>query len=240
MEDQKTNKFIVPIAIILAGVIIGGAIFYDKKTPPTTTSKDTSNEEQQANISASPLNNVKQINDSDHFLGSSNAPVSIVTFTDLECPFCKRFHITMKQIMDEYGKTGKVKWILRAFPLAQLHSRAKKEAVAAECAADLGGNDIFWKYIDRIFEITPGNNGLNPLELPRAAEYVGLDKTQFTNCLNSGKFDERIEENIENAIKSGALGTPYSVVVGSDGKKIAIPGALPYLDVKKIIDEALK
>lgn len=237
---ENSNKFVVPAAIILAGIIIGGAVIYDKKTPIAGEPKNEAGKEQQANIAASPLDNVKKENSEDHIMGNPDAPVSVITFTDLECPFCKKFHLTMKQIMDEYGKTGKVKWILRAFPLAQLHSKAKNEAIAAECSAELGGNDAFWKYIDRVFEITPGNNGLNPLELPRAAEYVGLDKTQFVNCLNSGKFDKRIEENIKNAVQSGALGTPFSVVVGPDGKKSVIPGALPYLDVKSAIDEMLK
>lgn len=237
---ENSNKFVVPMAIVLAGLIIGGAIIYSKKTPPLANTKNLAGQEQQANIAASPLDNVRAENSEDHIIGNPDAPISVITFTDLECPFCRNFHLTMKQIMDEYGKTGKVKWILRHFPLEQLHSKAKNEAVAAECAADLGGNDAFWKYVDRIFEITPGNDGLDPLELSKTAEYVGLDKTQFMNCLTSGKFDERIKEHTENALQSGALGTPYGIVIGPNGKKSVIPGALPYSNVKAAIDEILK
>lgn len=238
MGDSKSNKFIVPGAIIIAGLIIAGAIFYDKKTPTTIPENNPQN--QPANIAASPLDNLKPVTEKDHVLGNPDAPVTIALFTDLECPFCKRFHITMKQIMEEYGKTGKVKWIMRNFPLEQLHSKAKNEAIATECAADLGGNEKFWQYVDRLFEITPGNNGLDPAELPKIAEYVGLNKTQFMTCLTSGKFDQLIANNIEDAMKSGAMGTPFAVVLGPNGKKVAIPGALPYADVKAAIDEMLK
>ncbi len=238
MEDEKSNKLIVPGAIIIAGLIIAGAIYYDRKSPATTTGENQPG--QTAGSTTSPLDNLNPISEKDHILGDPNAPVSIVTFTDLECPFCKRFHITMQQIMDEYGKAGKVKWIFRQLPLVQLHSKAKDEAVATECAADLGGNDAFWKYVDRVFEITPSSNGLDTLELPKIAEYVGLDKTKFNACLTSGKFDKLIADSIENGMKSGALGTPYAVILGPNAKKTAIPGALPYADVKAAIDEMLK
>ena len=238
MEDEKSNKLIVPGAILIAGLIIAGAIYYDRKSPATTTGENQP--AQTAGSTASPLDNLIPVSEKDHVLGDPNAPVSIITFTDLECPFCKRFHITMQQIMDEYGKAGKVKWIFRQLPLAQLHSKAQNEAVATECAADLGGNDAFWKYVDRVFEITPSNNGLDPLELPKIAEYVGLNKTKFNACLTSGRFDKLITDSTDNGMKSGALGTPYSVLLGPNGKKTAIPGALPYSDVKAAIDEMLK
>lgn len=238
MEDEKSNKLIVPGAILIAGLIIAGAIYYDRKSPATTTGENQPG--QTAGLSASPLDNLKPVTDKDHVLGSPNAPVTLVLFSDLECFFCKRFHSTMKQIADEYGKTGKLKWVFRNFPLEQLHSKAKNEAIASECAADLGGNDAFWKYVDRVFEITPSNNGLDPLELPKIAEYVGLNKIKFNACLTSGKFDQIIADNIDNGMKSGALGTPYSVLLGPNGKKTTIPGALPYADVKAAIDEMLK
>lgn len=240
MEDEKSNKLIVPGAILIAGLIIGGAIYYSRKSPTATTGENLPSQNQAASPSASPLDNLKPITDEDHITGSPEAPVTIVTFTDLECPFCKRFHGTMKQVMDEYGKAGKVKWIFRQLPLTQLHSKAKNEAVATECAADLGGNDAFWKYVDRVFEITPSNNGLDPNELLKIAEYTGLNKTKFAACLASGKFDQLINDQIKNGMDSGALGTPYAVIIGPNGQKTAIPGALPITDVKAAIDEMSK
>jgi len=242
MENSKSNKFVVPAAIIIAGLIIGGAIYYDKKSSKESSNENTPPQNQAAAPApaVSPLDNLKPITEKDHILGNPNAPVTVITFTDFECPFCKRFHITMKQIMNEYGPSGKVKWIIREFPLLQLHSKAKNEATAAECAAELGGNNAFWKYADRIFEITPSNNGLDLNELPKIAEYVGLDKAKFETCLASGKFDQLINEYSQDAINSGAMGTPYSVIVSSNGQKSVIPGALPYEQVKQAIEEMLK
>ncbi len=235
MENEKTNKFVVPAAVIIAGLIIGGAIYYDKKSPTATEPS----QEQTAGPSVSPLDNLKPVTDKDHIKGNPGAPVTIVVFTDLECSFCKLFHNTMKQIMDEYGKAGKVKMVYRHLPL-DIHPKAKNEAVAAECANELFGNDAFWKYVDRVFEVTPSNNGLDPKELPKIAEYIGLNKTKFEQCLISGKYDQLIAENADDGIKSGAMGTPYGVILGPNGKKTAIPGALPYSDVKAAIDEMLK
>lgn len=237
MENSKSNKFIIPAAIIAAGIVIAGAIFYSAKSGPKNPG--ASNPNQAAAPAASPLDNLKPAAESDHVLGNAGAPVTLVLYSDLECFFCKRFHDTMKQVMNEYGKTGKVKWVYRHLPL-DIHPKSKNEAAAAECANELGGNEKFWQYIDRVFEITPSNNGLDPQELPKIAEYIGLDKTKFSQCLASGKFDQLIDDQARNGIEAGAQGTPYSVIIGPSGKKTAIPGALPYEEVKKAIDEMLK
>ena len=142
--------------------------------------------------------------------------------------------------MNEYGKSGKVAWVYRHFPLDQLHSRARKESEATECAAELGGNDKFWAYLDRLMEITPANNGLDPAELPKIAEYVGLDKSKFNECLTSGKYAQKIEEHVQNAIATGGQGTPWSVVVDAKGKKYPLSGAQPYSSVKQLIETALQ
>ena len=95
--------------------------------------------------------------DSDHIRGNPAAPVTLVEYSDFECPFCKRFHTTAKRLVDESG--GRVKWVYRHFPLDELHPvKARQEAVASECAAELGGNDAFWKFADRLYELTPSNN----------------------------------------------------------------------------------
>lgn len=104
--------------------------------------------------------NVRSVGDSDHLRGDPKATVKVVEFSDLECPFCKNFHRTMQQVMEEYS--DKVAWVYRHFPLDSLHPKARKEAEATECAAELQGNDGFWAYVDKLFEITPSNNGLDP------------------------------------------------------------------------------
>jgi protein-disulfide isomerase len=102
------------------------------------------------------------VTEKDHIAGNPQADLMIVEYSDPECPFCKRFHETMMQAMDEYGKQGKVAWVYRHFPLDSIHSKARHEAEAVECAGELGGNEKFWEYLNKLEEITPANNQLDP------------------------------------------------------------------------------
>ena len=238
-ESKQSNKISIPTAIILAGIIIGGAVIYSSNR---TNTAGTANQPQQQQVAqqTGDLDQMAAISDSDHVRGNPDAPVKIVEYSDTECPFCKRFHSTMQEVMNEYGKDGKVAWVYRHFPLDQLHSKARKEAVALECANEQGGNDKFWSYTDRLYEITPANNGLDPAELPKIAQYVGLDVTKFNTCLASGKFDQHIEADVQNATATGGNGTPWSIVVDKNGKKYPLSGAQPYTSVKQLIDLALQ
>ena len=187
---------------------------------------------------------VKPVAAEDHTLGNPSAPVKLIEFSDFECPFCKRFHPTVEQVIDEYGKSGKVFVIYRHFPLDELHSKARKEAQAAECANEVGGNDAFWAYANKIFEITPSNDRLDLAHLPQIAEEIGLDRSKFEACLagdmRGGKYATHIEANYQDAIASGGKGTPYTLVISAKGQIFPISGAQPYEAVKAIIDVALK
>jgi len=118
------------------------------------------------------LDSIAEITKDDHILGDINAPVKIVEFSDTECPFCKRFHQTMEQIIDEYGKTGQVAWVYRHFPLDSLHSKARKESEALECAGEQGK---FWEYTSSVYKTTPSNNKLDPNQLFKIAIDLGLN-----------------------------------------------------------------
>ena len=238
-ESKQSNKISIPTAIILAGIIIGGAVIYSSNR---TNTAGTANQPQQQQVAqqTGDLDQMAAISDSDHVRGNPDAPVKIVEYSDTECPFCKRFHSTMQEVMNEYGKDGKVAWVYRHFPLDQLHSKARKEAVALECADEQGGNDKFWSYADRLYEITPANNGLDPSELPKIAQYVGLDVAKFNTCLASTKYDAHIEADVQNATATGGNGTPWSIVVDKNGKKYPLSGAQPYASVKQLIDLALQ
>ncbi|KKQ77558.1 MAG: Sodium/proton antiporter, partial [Parcubacteria group bacterium GW2011_GWA1_38_7] len=125
-ESKQSNKISIPTAIILAGIIIGGAVIYSSNR---TNTAGTANQPQQQQVAqqTGDLDQMAAISDSDHVRGNPDAPVKIVEYSDTECPFCKRFHSTMQEVMNEYGKDGKVAWVYRHFPLDQLHSKARKE-----------------------------------------------------------------------------------------------------------------
>jgi protein-disulfide isomerase len=237
MEENTQNQknLATPVAIVIAGALIAIALYFGGASAPVVNNPGQQPPVQQTGD----LEAMKPVSNDDHIRGNPNAQVKIVEYSDTECPFCKRFHPTMLQVMDEYGKDGKVAWVYRHFPLDQLHSKARKEAEATECAAELGGNDKFWSYLDRLMEVTPANNGLDPSELPKIAEYVGLDTTKFNECLSSGRYAKKIEEHVQNAIATGGNGTPWSIVVGKNGKKYPLSGAQPYAAVKQLIDSAL-
>lgn len=234
MENQK-NDNLIPISIVIAGFLIAGGIYLSGRG---TSTREVAEEQLPKKTVIDKA--VAQIREGDHVLGNPSAPVKIIEYSDLECPFCKTFHQTMRRIMDEYEESGKVAWVFRHFPLAQLHSKAFAEAEATECAGELGGNDAFWKYTDKIFEITPSNNGLAPDKLPEIAAGIGLNKDKFIQCLENGKFKDKINEEINEAENSGAQGTPFSILVASKGELIPINGAYPYEEMKRLIDEALK
>lgn len=187
------------------------------------------------------LKKMRPITSADHIRGNSNAPVKIVEYSDMECPFCKRFHSTLQQVMNEYGKNGKVAWVYRHFPLDAIHSKARTEAAAAECAGELGGKNAFWAYIDRFYAVTPSNNQTDiQTVLPQIAREIGLDESKFNSCLASGKYTKHIQEDLDNANATGGNGTPWSIVVTKNGKKYPLSGAVPYEAVKQLIELALQ
>ena len=240
MEENKKgmgDKLSLPISIIIAGLLIGGGVYMNgkiTKESPTTTQK-------QQIASENLGDTLRPIDVNDHILGSSKARVLVVEYSDTECPFCKTFHNTMNSIMQEYGKDGQVAWVYRHFPIAQLHAKAFKESQATECAAVLGGNSKFWEYINKVYEVTPSNDGLDPKELTNIATQVGLSSVDFNTCLESGEFDAKIKADMQNAQELDAGGTPYSLIVDTKNNEYyPIKGAYPYAQVKQVIDLILQ
>lgn len=227
----QDNKLTISVAIIIAAILIAGALIFVKK--------GDDNQLPQNGQQPTGTVNAKPVSSDDHILGNPNAEIIIVEYSDLECPYCKQFHETMHRVIDEYGKDGKVAWVYRHFPLAQLHSKAAKEAEATECATELGGNTKFWEYTDRLFEITPSNNGLDLNLLPQIAEDVGLNRSDFEKCLDSGKYEEAIEDAVQEAFDAGGRGTPHNIMIVGD-EQIEIPGAQPFTAIKAAIEAALE
>ena len=233
-SPRTAGKLAIPIAIVIAGGLIAGAIFINGRNKmPAPTVLDTT-----ATGSQTGPTEYRAISANDHILGSPDAPIKIIEYSDTECPFCKDFHVTLHRIMDEYGRTGQVAWIYRHFPLEVIHKKAPYEAQATECAAELGGNSAFWAYIDKIFEITPSNDGLDLALLPQIAVDIGLDRNLFEDCLESGRTIARVQDDFDDARRSGADGTPYSIILAG-ASALPLNGAQPYSAVKGAIDAIL-
>lgn len=166
--------------------------------------------------------------DDDAIKGDPNAPVTIVEFSDYECPFCKRhFEQTVPQIVSEYVDKGLVKMVFRDFPLG-FHDKAQKAGEAAECAGEQGR---YWDMHDKLFE---NNANLDVEDLKKYAEDLGLNTAKFNTCLDSDAMAQEIKDDMAEGQSYGVTGTPASFINGR-----FVSGARPFSDFKKIIDEEL-
>ena len=163
--------------------------------------------------------------DGDHVLGPEDAPVTIIEFSDFQCPFCKRGAETAKEMVEKYE--GKVKLIFKHMPLS-FHNQARGAALASECAAEQGK---FWEFHDIAFE---NNNNLGIDSLKTYASQLGLDTEQFNACLDDEKYAAKIEADMAAFKESGASGTPAFVINGE-----LVVGAQPAEVFEEAIDKAL-
>lgn len=175
--------------------------------------------------------------DDDPFLGDANAQVTIVEWSDFECPFCSRFaQNTFSQIKEKYIDTGKVKFVYRDFPLGFHDPLATQEAYAANCAREQGDDETYFAYHDLIFGATSGNGrGLQVEQLYDMAGQLGLNKSEFIECVESEKYKDEVAKDIADGIKAGVSGTPGFLVNG-----LSISGAQPFAAFERVIEEALK
>lgn len=200
----------------------------------TNNTETTGTEEESLTEAAGTVVN---LNDKDHVRGEKTATVTLIEYSDYECPYCKNFNVTLKELMDVYP--GKIKWAYRHFPLS-FHANAQKEAEAAECAAELGGNKVFWQFSDAIYERTTSNGtGFALADLPKLAAELGLNKTEFSKCLDSGKYADYVKKAITEGTAAGIAGTPGVIIIDAKGNKQLIKGAYPIDLMKQIIDKAL-
>ena len=244
MQPQKTseplnkNLLVVCATIVAVSIIISGTVLYNN-SKPKAVDNNTPNPQQ-------PSGPTKVSVDNDAVLGDKNAAVTLIEFSDYECPFCKRhFTDVYPQIKKEYIDTGKLKLVFRDFIAVQGHNPlATSEAMAAECAREQGGDSVYFKYHDELFKKTTSNgNGLTLAQLPAIATSLGLNASTLQQCLNSNKYKDEIAKDNADAATAGINGTPSFFVGKSTANGIIegniIIGAQPYSAFKTAIDQAL-
>ncbi len=172
------------------------------------------------------------LKDTDYVRGDANAPVTLITYSDLECPYCKRFHPDLLRVINDFS--GKVKVAFRHFPLS-FHANAQKEAEATECVGKIGGAEKYWSFIDTIFEKTTSNGtGIALTDLPKYAKGVGVNESQFKTCLNNGDMATKVQADLQEGSQFGVAGTPTTFVNGE-----VVEGAVPYEQLKAVVEQAL-
>ena len=196
---------------------------------------------EQARIAGENLQNVRRFTEGrDHLYGSPDAAISLIEYSDFECPFCKRFHGTAKALVDQ--SDGQVNWIYRHYPLSFHNPGAQKQAEASECAFELGGDEAFWQYTDAIYERTrSGGRGFALDQLTPLAEELGLDTALFQACLDSGKYSARVSEDLQEGSQIGITGTPGNILVNNlTGEVVLKTGAHPLPVFQREVDSMLK
>lgn len=166
--------------------------------------------------------------------GNPQARFTLVEFSDLECPYCKRFHSTPKELVD--SSNGLINWEWRHLPLEFHNPAAKVQAHAAECVGEFAGNKAFWVYINDIFTHSSGN-GQGASNLLSLATDLGVDAEDFKECMQSARYEQKIEEDIAMAISLGINGTPATILTDNHtGSTQLLGGAQP----KKAFINAIK
>jgi len=171
-------------------------------------------------------------------LGRADAPVTLVEFSDYQCPFCQRFFATtLSALKKHYVDTGKVRYVFRDFPLDQMHPQARKAAEAAHCAVEQGK---YWEMHEVLFQ---NQRTLAPPQLTVHARTVGVDGSKFDECLSSGRPAARVERGLADGAAVGVQGTPTFVVgktkPGDFVESTPIRGAQPLEMFRRIIDQTL-
>ncbi len=225
------DKITIPVSIIVAGLIIAGAVFFTRNAENV---QPTVVENEKPKIEITPITN------EDHIRGNPDAPVLIVEYSDFQCQFCSIFHGTMKRIVEEYIETGKVAWVYRHFPIDN-HEMARPAAEASECVVKLSDESKFWEFADQLFA-NPSEN-LSTEKMSEIAVSLGIDKTQYENCVNERQTKDRVEKDYQDGINIAKIdrdfGTPYNIIVPKNGVQFPMIGAIEYNNLKQLIDSVL-
>ena len=225
-ELWKYSTFLLLIIFVIEAFVIFGnktdTVVVNNPTPTVPTTGPTEPSQVRASV------------DDDPVLGDKNAKVTIIEFSDYQCPFCERFYSeTLPQIKKEYIDTGKVKLVYRDFPLDSIHPMATPAALAAECVREKGKDAAYFKMHDKIFE---NQQQLSESYLKSWAKELGYN---IDDCLDSKKFMSEVRKDLSDAQASGGRGTPYFVILGSNEDGTPVSGAQPFPVFKQIIDSKL-
>lgn len=227
---MNKDTITVPGAIIIAGVLIAGAILfgfvYMKGEGTGTAGKPTTENPKIPAVSAD-----------DRVIGNpKTAEITLVEYSDLQCPFCTRFHPVVEQVVKDYG--GKVAWVYRHFPLSQIHPEALPAAIASECVGSLRGNDAFFSFVDGVFK---NQERIGVALYRELGSKAGISAGDLDACIAKNESEAKIKQQFTDAVAAGGQGTPFTIILDKKGKTLGvIPGALPIEQVKAQIDLLLK
>lgn len=235
IQSSNMKDLLIPISIVIAGLLVGAGLYFSGSAP--TQQLPTNNVAAAPEQPAGNIDKVNPVEADEHILGDVNAPIKIVEYSDFDCPFCSRYHDVMNDVIDKYS--GEVAWVYRHFPLESLHPQAAAVSLSSECVAELGGNTAFWSFTDGYFEARGAGSKAPHAELiPALVTASGVEQGAFTECFESGRLAQSVQDDVDNAVETGGRGTPWSILIGPTGKTYPINGALPISAVEQLIEVA--
>ena len=227
IKINKSDFWRYAVYILIVVILIGG--YFVVKDKIAGTGKVVNTNTQPPTQQPGDIARVQVGIDDDAAKGEEDAPVTIIEFSDYECPFCQRFYSqTLSQIQSQYIDTGKARLIYRDFPLNNIHPQAQKAAEAAECAGEQGK---YYEMHDKLFE-----NGVQGgiTSYKKYAQEIGIDTNEFSSCLDSGKMAAEVSKDLQDGQQAGVAGTPAFFVNGKP-----INGAQPFPVFQEAIEAEL-
>jgi len=230
------DKHFLPVSILISAVLISGSVLHASGKLGFSDGTAPKQIAAPGNVPQQPTGPVDiKITADDHVVGNKDAKVTIVEFADFRCPFCKRFFDqTTPQILKDYVNTGKAKLVYKHY--AFLGPQSIWAAEASECAAEQGK---FWEFHDWLFTNQAPESDLEYYSKSNLIKYAGkvagLNISQFTSCLNTDKYVQKVSADLAEGQRVGVKGTPTTFVNG-----LIVVGAQPYTSFQAIIDGELK
>ena len=217
------------LSILVSAIVVSGTLIYvfgsGAGITPTSTTAPTGGVQENTGSASPEVGNAPT-------LGDENAPVTIVEYSDYECPFCaKFFNESLASVKSQYINTGKVKLVYKDFPLTNIHLQAQKAAEAARCVREELGDDAYWRMHDIIFE---RQDLLGVSSYKQWARELGANGGSFDNCLDSGRYAEAVENDLNEGVALGVTGTPTFFINGTK-----VVGAQPFEQIKAVIEQEL-
>ena len=228
------NSRIILITVLVSVVSIMLTAWYkNSRTAEVPERNDAITSEQGG------LASVRDVQPDDHILGNKNAPIIFFVYADFACPYSKDYHATMKAVINLFGREGQAAWVFRHLPFVQLHPESPQYAHASKCVASEGGNQLFWKFADMIYDRADPLEPLSALELVNMAEEVGVSRQSFVACMRSNKFMGDIERDFNEALSVDGKATPFTIVQAQN-QRSSFLGAQPYKVVAVTLQQALR
>ncbi len=225
---EKYKEYFTPVAILVMGAMISLSVLAAGGI--NLSFEKGMGDDQVVGEPAPNGDTAPQLTKDDYIKGNPNAPITIVEFSDFQCPFCKQFHPTVKQALAEYG--DKVRLVYRHFPLDQIHSEARPAAEASECVGEQKGGEGFWQFADAMFA---QQERLGLAFYREVAGQIGVNLAQYDTCVATRKYKDKVEAQQAEGVRLGVNGTPGTFV-----NAVPVRGALPYANLKAIIEAELQ